>query len=197
MADPLELNINSILKPHNSFQPPSACSREFAKWTKNLHTAFKSNKIKAIPYLQRGIDIVYSNLEAMKYRHHKKLSDSYGYGAFDVTNDPVWMVLRSIKRGIRVLSLLPSPAAARRANSLPPPLPLEDQDPAVGNQLALLSCTTHNSPPGAVPTPTQEELHNIVRVIFNKANEAVMQNNQAGPLWAGPLWAGPLWARPL
>ncbi|WP_019615782.1 hypothetical protein [Psychromonas ossibalaenae] len=95
MADPLELNIDSILKPYNSFQPPSVCSREFAKWTKNLHTAFKSNKIKATPYLQRGIDIVYSNLEAMKYRHHKKLSDSYGYGAFDVTNDPVWMVLRS------------------------------------------------------------------------------------------------------
>lgn len=95
MADPLELNTDSILKPEGSFQPPSTCGIEFEKWTGNLYTAFKSNKIKATPYLQRGIDVVYSHLEAMKHKHHKKLGDSYGFSAFDVTNDPVWMVLRS------------------------------------------------------------------------------------------------------
>ncbi|MCW4446503.1 hypothetical protein OHV10_19895, partial [Vibrio splendidus] len=95
MANPLELNIDYILKPNGSFQPPSACDIEFKRWTGNLYMAFKSNKVKAIPYLQRGIDAVYSHLEAMKYRHHKKLSSSYGFGASDVTNDPVWMVLRS------------------------------------------------------------------------------------------------------
>ncbi|MFA0112539.1 hypothetical protein AB4407_02435 [Vibrio sp. 10N.261.46.E11] len=94
MANPLELNIDYILKPNGSFQPPSACDIEFKRWTGNLYMAFKSNKVKAIPYLQRGIDAVYSHLEAMKYRHHKKLSSSYGFGASDVTNDPVWIVLQ-------------------------------------------------------------------------------------------------------
>jgi len=95
MADPLDLNIDSILKPNGSFQPPCICAIEFEKWAGNLYTAFKNNKIKAIPYLKRGIDVVYSYLEAMKYKHHKKLSASYGFGAFDVTNDLVWILLRS------------------------------------------------------------------------------------------------------
>ncbi|NOI26377.1 hypothetical protein [Vibrio mediterranei] len=95
MANPLELNIDSILKPNGSFQPPSTCGVEFKRWTSNLYMAFRSNKTKATPYLQRGIDVVYSHLEVMKHKHHKKLSDSYGFSALDVTNDPVWMVLRS------------------------------------------------------------------------------------------------------
>ncbi len=80
MANPLELNIDSILKPNGSFQPPSGCRIEFERWTRALYMAFKSNKVKATPYLQRGIDVVYSQLEAMKYRHHQKLSSSYGFG---------------------------------------------------------------------------------------------------------------------
>ncbi|WP_135442412.1 hypothetical protein [Vibrio tasmaniensis] len=94
MANPLELNIDNILRANGSFQSPSTCGIEFKRWTDKLYMAFKSNKVKATPYLQRGIDVVYSHLESMKYRHHIKLSSSYGFSALDITNDPVWIILQ-------------------------------------------------------------------------------------------------------
>ncbi|QUM78052.1 hypothetical protein HWV00_18555 [Moritella sp. 24] len=87
----LELDLDLI---SNNLGKAGVCSREFDKWLDRLEKAYgKRNAIRALPALQRGVDGVYSLLEAMKYQHHKNRSSAYEYGISAITEDSTWQCL--------------------------------------------------------------------------------------------------------
>ena len=87
----LELDLDLV---RNNLGKAGVCSREFEKWLDRLGKSYgKRNAVRALPALQRGIDGVYSLLEAMKYQHHKDRSSAYEYGISAITEDSTWQCL--------------------------------------------------------------------------------------------------------
>ncbi|MDN3681944.1 hypothetical protein QWZ04_16680 [Vibrio tapetis subsp. quintayensis] len=93
-SDCLAFDHSMIQKSNGDFLPPSVCSTNIGNWLKKLQSAFgKKQASRAIPYIQKGIDTIYSELEAMRYRLYQKSSKSYGYGVADITDEPLWIIL--------------------------------------------------------------------------------------------------------
>ncbi|SON52337.1 hypothetical protein [Vibrio tapetis] len=93
-SDCLAFDHSMIQKSNGDFLPPSVCSTNIGNWLNKLQSAFgKKQASRAIPYIQKGIDTIYSELEAMRYKHYQKSSKSYGYGVADITDEPLWVVL--------------------------------------------------------------------------------------------------------
>lgn len=93
----LEFDIFMIKNERGNLLPMGSCTRHLEQWLDTLSAGLgKKNSYRAIPYIQRGVDVIYSVLETMMFVHHKKLSSSYGYSATDVTEHPLWQILVSL-----------------------------------------------------------------------------------------------------
>lgn len=123
-SDCLAFDHSMIQKANGDFLPLTQSSINIANWLTKLQSAFgKKQASRAVPHIQKGIDTIYSELEAMRYKHHRTLSKSYGYGVTDITDEPLWVILvgqvsRNFASVVKVVHPSKTPNEAIRAKHI-------------------------------------------------------------------------------
>lgn len=66
-------------------------------WLRTLSAKYgRTNVVKVSPPLQRGINLVYSHLEEIKYSHHYKAKQSLDFDILSITEEPLWLTLTEL-----------------------------------------------------------------------------------------------------
>ncbi|WP_439147448.1 hypothetical protein [Vibrio sp.] len=85
----LDFDVSSIKGTNGKLISNLGCAIEIEQWLKKLSLACgRRHSNRALPYLEKAIDVVYSEVEAELYRQSGKKSSAYKASA--VTKHPVW-----------------------------------------------------------------------------------------------------------
>uniref|UniRef100_UPI0006825C3C hypothetical protein n=1 Tax=Vibrio harveyi TaxID=669 RepID=UPI0006825C3C len=85
----LDFDVSSIKGTDGKLIPNLGCAIEIEQWLKKLSLACgRRHSNRALPYLEKAIDVIYSEVEAELYRQSGNNSSAYEASA--VTKHPVW-----------------------------------------------------------------------------------------------------------
>lgn len=88
-----ELPVSAFMA-YGDLLPIPACRNNFNIWLRGLSAKYgRMNTIHAGPCLQRGINLVYSQLEAIKDSQHHEAKHAFGFDVLSITEEPLWLQL--------------------------------------------------------------------------------------------------------